>query len=86
MKRKSMPKELKFKVLTEAGYRCAVPTCKMPTTEIAHIEPWAKVNEHCFENLIALCPTCHTRFDKGEIDKKSRVGRVSVSVTRRKDH
>src|SRR5262249_12914391 len=22
-------------------------------------------------NLIALCPTCHTRYDKGEIDRKS---------------
>ena len=27
--------------------------------------------EHRFENLIALCPTCHTRYDKGEIDRKS---------------
>lgn len=27
--------------------------------------------EHTFENLIALCPTCHTRYDKNEIDRKS---------------
>ncbi|GCD94074.1 hypothetical protein EHYA_01730 [Embleya hyalina] len=25
--------------------------------------PWEKVREHRFENLIALCPTCHTRYD-----------------------
>jgi hypothetical protein len=26
---------------------------------------------HTFDNLIALCPTCHTRYDKGEIDRRS---------------
>jgi hypothetical protein len=29
------------------------------------------VKRHDFENLIALCPTCHTRYDKREIDRKS---------------
>ena len=32
---------------------------------------WSKRKEHKIENLIALCPTCHTRFDRGEIDKQS---------------
>jgi hypothetical protein len=32
---------------------------------------WSIVKEHKFENLIALCPTCHTRYDHGEIDRKS---------------
>jgi len=39
--------------------------------EIAHIVPWANVREHTFDNLIALCPTCHTRYDRGEIDRRS---------------
>jgi hypothetical protein len=39
--------------------------------ELAHIVPWAKVQEHTFENIIALCPTCHARFDNGDIDLKS---------------
>jgi hypothetical protein len=34
---------------------------------MAHIEPWAKVKEHSFENLILLCAVCHIRFDRGEI-------------------
>ncbi|MYX08867.1 hypothetical protein GTW98_19010 [Streptomyces sp. SID8375] len=38
---------------------------------MAHITPWAKVREHRFENLIALCPTCHTRFDNGAIDRRA---------------
>lgn len=58
-------------VLVEAGHRCAIPTCRATPTEICHIEPWAKVKTHQFENLIALCPTCHTRFDRGEIDRRS---------------
>lgn len=37
--------------------------------EIAHISPWAKCKTHTFNNLIALCPTCHTRYDIGEIDR-----------------
>ncbi|MEU7239025.1 HNH endonuclease signature motif containing protein [Streptomyces sparsogenes] len=58
-------------VLIEAGHRCAIPTCRTTPVELAHITPYAKVKEHRFENLIALCPTCHTRFDRGEIDSKS---------------
>ena len=69
--RPKIPAGLKRKVLIEAGHRCAIPTCRHTTTEIAHIEPWSKVKEHSFENLIALCPNCHTRFDNSEIDRKS---------------
>ena len=67
--RPAIPRPLERDVLVEAGHRCAIPTCRQPTTEIAHIEPWAKVREHSFENLIALCPNCHHRYDKGEIDR-----------------
>ena len=66
-----IPAELKRAVLIEAGHRCAIPTCKAETTEIAHIIPFSEIKEHTFNNLIALCPNCHTRFDKGQIDRKS---------------
>ena len=69
--RPAVPTALKRAVLVEAGHRCAIPTCRATTTEIAHIVPWAEVQEHTFENLIALCPNCHTRYDKGEIDRRS---------------
>ena len=71
MSREHIPAELKRKILVEAGHRCAIPTCRFPTTELAHIVPYSKVKKHDYHNLIALCPNCHTRFDKGEIDKKS---------------
>ncbi len=69
--RPAISAELKRRILVEAGHRCAISTCRYPTTEIAHIEPWEKVKEHGYENLIALCPNCHTRADKGKIDRKS---------------
>ena len=69
--RPAIPADLRRRVLVEAGHRCAIPTCRTTTTEIAHIVPWSKCREHRFENLVALCPNCHARFHKGEIDKKS---------------
>jgi len=70
--RDAIPAEMQRAVLVEAGHRCAIPTCHATTTEIAHIERWADTRDHSFENLIALCPNCHTRYDqKKEIDRKS---------------
>ncbi len=70
--RPNIPADTIRAVLVEAGHRCAIPTCRATTTEIAHIEPWAKSHDNSFANLIALCPNCHTRFDqKKDIDVKS---------------
>jgi hypothetical protein len=70
MSRDTIPADVKRAVLVEAGHRCAIPTCRATTTEIAHIVPWADTQDNSFENLIALCPNCHTRFDqKKEIDR-----------------
>jgi hypothetical protein len=69
--RSEIPAELERSVLLEAGHRCAIPTCQFPDTEIAHIVPYAQVKEHRFENLIALCPNCHRRYDRREIDRLS---------------
>ena len=69
--RQSIPATLERDLKVEAGHRCAIPTCRQVPVELAHIVPWEKVQEHTFENIIALCPTCHSRFDKKEIDRKS---------------
>ena len=69
--RPPIPAKLKRRILVEADHRCSIPICRHPTTDIAHIEPWSKVKEHKYENLIALCPNCHRRADGGEIDRKS---------------
>ena len=50
------------------------PTCRSVPVEIAHIVPWTK-------NLIALCPTCHAPYDKGDIDRKAmRQYKANLSV------
>jgi hypothetical protein len=72
MSRDTVPAEVRRAVLVEAGHRCAIPTCRATTTEIAHIVPWAESQDNSFENLIALCPNCHMQFDqKKEIDRLS---------------
>ncbi|WP_431044653.1 HNH endonuclease [Streptomyces sp. P1-3] len=71
--RPAIPRELRRRVLIEAGHRCAIPACRATPVEIAHIAPWVKVKKHEFKNLIALCPTCHTRFDDphNPLDRKA---------------
>jgi hypothetical protein len=59
--------EVKRMVLVEAGHRCATPTCRHPTTEIAHIAPESQSHDDSFEDLIALCQDCQ----KKEIDRQS---------------
>ena len=80
MSRPTIPMEMKRRVLCEAGHHCAIPTCRNPFTVIHHIIPWAQCKEHKYENLIALCPNCHTRADNGEIDRKSlRIYKANLS-------
>ena len=69
--RPAIPMETKRKVLVEAGHRCAIPTCRHIEVDIHHIIPWAKSRDHGYDNLIALCPNCHRRADRDEIDAKS---------------
>lgn len=69
--RPAIPSDLKRRVLVEAGHRCAIPTCREIIVEVHHIEPWSTCQNHTYENLIALCPTCHSRAEHGEIDRKS---------------
>jgi len=62
---------LERQVLLESGHRCAIHACRQHPVEIAHIIPWSQSRERLAANLIALCPTCHTRYDRREIDRKS---------------
>ena len=71
--RPAIATEVKRRILMEAGYRCAIPTCRFPITENAHIVSWADSKNHSYENLIALCPNCHTLFDSGKIDRRAMI-------------
>ncbi len=69
--KRNIPENIRRAVLVEAGHRCAISTCKATTMEIHHIIPFAETQNNNFENLIALCPNCHTRYHNGEIDRKA---------------
>jgi len=70
--RPRVPAAIERALLEEAGYRCAVPTCRATGPfDKEHIEDWAKVKEHKFENMILLCKNCHGRVTAGEITKAS---------------
>jgi hypothetical protein len=66
-----IPAEIRRRILVEAGHRCAIPTCRYIDVDVHHIVPWASSRAHEYDNLIALCPNCHRRADRGEIDRKS---------------
>jgi HNH endonuclease len=80
--RPNLPRAIERAVKVEAGHRCAIPACGQHPVEIAHIEPRKKDGANdVFDNLIALCPTCHTRYDKGEIDRPAmRQYKANLSV------
>ncbi|RZT38395.1 HNH endonuclease [Cupriavidus agavae] len=63
--------EVRRAVLVEAGHKCAIPRCGHGDVDIHHIVPWEICRKHEYENLIALCPNCHRRAHKDEIDRKS---------------
>lgn len=78
----AIPAELERQVKVEAGHRCAIPTCRAWPVELVHIASYSDVRSHSFENLIALCPTCHARYDNTkDIDRQSmRVYKANLAV------
>lgn len=72
--RKAIPVKLERDLMIESGYACALCRAIDPL-EIEHIEEYAKVREHSFENMIVLCANCHRRKKNGSsprhINKKS---------------
>src|SRR5580704_8412001 len=78
-KRKSKPRErdklpLKTRLilLTESGYRCAVPTCRnILALDMHHIWEVSCGGSDDPSNLIALCSFCHDLYHRGTIKAES---------------
>ena len=80
--RKAVPHANKVAVLTEAGYRCAVPTCRtILAMDLHHIVEVSEGGSNEVGNLLALCPTCHALYTRGEIDRDSIYTWKSVLVS-----
>jgi hypothetical protein len=72
--RPPIPRQLERELFIEAGYRCAIPTCRaVAPLEIDHIDDWARVQEHKFDNMIVLCANCHGRKGnkRGQLDRQA---------------
>lgn len=66
--RQALPLKTKIAVLPEAGYRCAVPTCRnILALDMHHIWEVSAGGGDDPENLVALCPTCHALYHRGTI-------------------
>ncbi len=71
-KRKSIPVDVRRLVLHESGYQCANPNCRtILTLDMHHIEYVVEGGSDKAENLVPLCPNCHTRHHQRHIPKES---------------
>jgi 5-methylcytosine-specific restriction endonuclease McrA len=71
-KRKRIPIEVKQLVLHEGGYKCANPSCRtILTLDIHHLVPVSEGGPNTPENLLALCPNCHSLYHNETIPAQS---------------
>lgn len=70
--RKQISKSTRDAVLVEAGYRCAVPTCRtILAIDLHHIVHVSDGGGNEESNLLALCPNCHALHHRGEITQEA---------------
>lgn len=70
--RDKLPLRTRVIVLTEAGYRCAVPTCRnILALDLHHIWQVSSGGSDDPANLIALCPNCHALYHRKIIAQDS---------------
>lgn len=70
--RKNLPVSTRELLLTECGYRCAVPNCRnILALDMHHINEVQAGGSDDPANLIALCPTCHRLYHRGDISSDS---------------
>ena len=81
---------VKRKLYAESMGRCMNPSCQRELfckngdiMEKAHIDPYCETADNSFDNLILLCPNCHTKFDKNHAFPSEEV--LGWKETRRKE-
>jgi HNH endonuclease len=60
---KKIPSHIERQLRQEANFGCAM--CGCPVLENAHIIPFRESQEFLPEDMVALCPKCHTKADLG---------------------
>lgn len=71
MNRKAISENVERRLYAESMGKCMNPDCQMDLfaddgdiMERAHITPYCETADNSFDNLVILCPNCHTNFDK----------------------
>lgn len=71
MSRDKIPENVLRRLYAESMGRCMNPACQTELfvydgdiIERAHLVPYCATADNSFENLVVLCPNCHTNFDK----------------------
>lgn len=71
MSRKAISEDVERRLYAESLGKCMNPDCQTDLfvdggdiMERAHITPYCETADNSFENLVILCPNCHTNFDK----------------------
>lgn len=71
MNSRYITEDVKKRLYAESLGRCMNPACQKKLfsengdiIEKAHIDPYCESANNAFENLVLLCPNCHTDFDK----------------------
>lgn len=68
-----IPKHTAQNVARASGFRCAWCGCYL--TEKHHIHAYSLGGSHSEDNLILLCPNCHTEADSGNIPEEELMTR-----------
>jgi hypothetical protein len=72
MKRTALKLSTKKQVLHESGYKCANPACRtILTLDIHHLDYVSDDGSDSPENLLALCPNCHSLHHRGHLPRES---------------
>ena len=79
MGRKAIARDIERRLYAESMGKCMNPKCQTDLflsgdiAEKAHIIPHCDTADNSFDNLIILCPNCHTDFDKNTAFNEEKV-------------
>lgn len=99
MGRTGISEHVQRKLYAESMGRCMNPNCRCELfsgegdiIEKAHIDAYCNTADNSFENLVILCPNCHTNFDKNgvytpdEVKSWKKIRQQEVDSLFRKRH
>lgn len=66
-----VPTDLERLLFELAGHRCTI--CRAPWMEVHHIDEISEGGATSFDNLIVLCPNCHTRVHHEGVPTKTEL-------------